>query len=61
MAPERNVHSKPILFDLSKDIGETTDISDENNEILNQIVMQSNIFQSNILIEKSILDVQFQD
>ena len=60
MPPSRMVHERPLLYDLSKDIGELTDISEVDSKTLEIIIMQSDLFKKDLVIKKSIVDIQFQ-
>ena len=60
MPPSRMVHERPLLFDLSKDIGELIDISEVDSKTLEIIITQSDLFKKDLVIKKSIVDVQFQ-
>ena len=60
MPPPRELHEKPLLYDLSKDIGESQDISEIDNKTLEIIIKESELFKKDLIIRKSIVDVQFQ-
>ena len=58
--PPRALHEKPLLYNLSKDIGESKDISEKDNKTLENIIKQTELFKKDLIIKKSIIDVQFQ-
>ena len=60
MPPPRELHEKPLLYNLSKDIGESQDISEIDNKTLEIIIKESELFKKDLIIRKSIVDVQFQ-
>ena len=60
MPPPRELHEKPLLYDLSKDIGESQDISEIDTKTLEIIIKESELFKKDLIIRKSIVDVQFQ-
>ena len=60
MPPPREFHEKPLLYDLSKDIGESQDLSEIDNKTLEIIIKESELFKKDLIIRKSIVDVQFQ-
>jgi hypothetical protein len=60
MPPPRALHEKPLLYNLSKDIGESKDISEKDNKTLENIIKQTELFKKDLIIKKSIIDVQFQ-
>ena len=60
MPPAREVHENPLLYNLSNDIGEIRDISDEDKKTLEFLIVQSDLFKKDLVIKKSIVDSQFQ-
>ena len=60
MPPPRELHKKPLLYDLSKDIGESQDISEIDTKTLEIIIKESELFKKDLIIRKSIVDVKFQ-
>jgi hypothetical protein len=44
----RNSGDKPALFDLSKDVGESRDLSNENGEVLKAMLRKLNVWEKQL-------------
>ena len=59
LPPKRMEHEVPILFNLTTDIGEEDELS--NLDKINEINRQVNLFQEDLKIQNSLLDIQYID
>ena len=59
LPPERMEHEIPILFNLTTDIGEEEELL--NSDTINEIKRQVDLFQKDLRIKNSLLDIQYID
>ena len=59
LPPKRMEHEVPILFNLTTDIGEEEELL--NLDKINEINRQVNLFQEDLKIQNSLLDIQYID
>ena len=59
-APERQVHTIPLLIDLDENIGERMDLVTDDKAMTAELIKRAARFEQSVQTAPSILDRQFQ-